>query len=155
MSALALKRKPSEPVPETSDLHPLLFPNLVQPVINKKCLDCHNSKENAPSLRGDRFVKNGWSESYQTLAPLAWAMHGGNGALNKKNNNLSFSIPGEIGANKSKLYEMLKNGHHGVQLTDDEMKRLIIWLDCNSVFYGSYENPEMQSKGIVVKPWLY
>jgi hypothetical protein len=50
---------------------------------------------------------------------------------------------------------MLSAGHHGVKLTEEEMQKFIIWLDCNSVFYGSYENPLIQSQGIVVQPWLY
>ncbi len=140
---------------ETENLHPLLFPNLIQPVLDKKCLDCHNSNEKAPSLRGDRFNENGWSESYQTLAPLAWAMSGGNGALYSRNSGMSYSIPGEIGAINSYLYNMLSKGHHDVGLTKEEMQKFIIWLDCNSVFYGAYESPELQSKGIVVQPSLY
>jgi hypothetical protein len=153
--SLAIKREPTIPHAETEDLYPLLFPNLLQPIIDRKCLDCHNTNNDAPSLRGDRFAKNGWSESYQTLAPLGWAMSGGNGALYSRNSSLSYSIPGEIGAAKSNLYKMLLDGHHEVELTKEEMQKFIIWLDCNSVYYGSYENTVMQSKGIVVKPWLY
>lgn len=154
-SNLAIRRKPSTPQVETENLTPILFPNLLQPVIDKKCLNCHNNNKNAPSLKGDRFIENGWSESYQTLAPLGWAMSGGNGALYSRNNSLSYSVPGEIGALKSNLYKLLSEGHHDVELTKKEMQKFIIWLDCNSVFYGSYENPEMQSRGIVVQPWLY
>ncbi len=155
MAASALKRAPSVPVNKTDDLFPLLFPRLVQPVIDKRCLDCHNSNEKAPSLKGNRFGKNGWSEAYHTLAPLAWAKSGGNGALISRNSNLSYSIPGEVGALDSKLYKMLQNGHHDTELTEKEMQRFIIWLDCNSVFYGAYENPNSQAKGDLILPWLY
>ena len=155
MTASAIKRKPSVPDNKIEETFPMLFPNLIQPVIDKKCLDCHNSKENAPSLRGNRFGENGWSESYHTLAPFAWAKSGGNGALISKNNNISYSVPGEVGALDSELYKMLQNGHHDVELTKEEMQKFIVWLDCNSVFYGTYESPEVQAKGIVVQPWLY
>ncbi|MDX1286143.1 MAG: hypothetical protein R3182_14070, partial [Draconibacterium sp.] len=155
MASAAIKRKPSVPVNDFQNSYPLLFPKLVQPVLDKKCMNCHNSNEKAPSLRGDRYGEHGWSEAYHTLAPLSWAKHGGNGGLIKKNNNISYSIPGEVGALDSKLYKMLKEGHHDVKLSDEEMKTLILWLDCNSVFYGSYENPGVQAKGIVVQPWLY
>jgi len=155
MATKAIKRKPSVPVNEFKETYPILFPRLIQPIIDNKCLNCHNESKEAPSLRGDRFGEGGWSESYHTLAPLAWAMSGGNGALITKNKNLSYSVPGEIGAMESDLYHTLKEGHHGVELTEEEMKKLIIWIDCNSVFYGSYENPESQAKGIVIMPWLY
>lgn len=155
MTASAIKRKPSHPVNAIEESFPMLFPNLVQPVIDNKCLDCHNSKEKAPSLKGDRFGENGWSEAYHTLSPLAWSRSGGNGALMYKNNNESYSIPGEVGALDSELYKMLQKGHHGVELTKEEMQKFIVWLDCNSVFYGTYESPKVQAKGIVVQPWLY
>jgi hypothetical protein len=155
MKATALKREPSAPVNLVDNSHPLLFPTLIQPVIDNKCLDCHDSNKKAPSLKGNRFGENGWSEAYHTLAPLAWAKSGGNGALISKNNNISYSIPGEVGALDSRLYKMLQNGHHDVELTKEEMQKFITWLDCNSVFYGTYESPKIQAKGIVVQPWLF
>lgn len=155
MATSAIKRKPSVPGNKVENTFPLLFPRLIQPVIDRKCLDCHNANAKAPSLKGDRFGEYGWSEAYHTLAPFSWAMSGGNGALMSKNDNKSYSVPGEVGAIDSELYKMLLNGHHGVELTDEELRKFIIWLDCNSVFYGSYENTGVQSKGIVVMPWLY
>jgi hypothetical protein len=155
MATQAIKRKPSVPTNEIEDTSPLLFPRLIQPVIDSKCLNCHNSNKEAPSLRGNKFGEKGWSEAYHTLAPLGWARSGGNGALISKNNNISYSIPGEVGALDSDLYKLLAKGHHGVELSKEEMQKFIIWLDCNSVFYGSYENPKVQAKGIVIMPWLY
>ena len=155
MTVSAIRRLPSEPVNRINNTFPLLFPGLLQAVIDNKCLDCHNSNEKAPSLKGNRFGTNGWSEAYHTLAPLAWAKSGGNGALINKNNNQSYSIPGEVGALNSVLYKMLKDGHHDVKLSEEEMQKFIVWMDCNSVFYGSYESPEMQAKGITIMPWLY
>ncbi len=154
MLASALKRAPSVPVNETEDTYPLLFPGLIQPIIDKKCLECHNSNEKAPSLRGDRFGDYGWSEAYHTLAPLGWAKSGGNGAL-ISHNYLSYSVPGKVGALNSKLYKMLLKGHYDVKLTKKEMQKIIIWLDCNSVYYGSYANISLQSKGLSIMPWLF
>ena len=66
----------------------------------------------------------------------------------------SRTTPGEFGARASKLYQMLKKGHHGVKLTDDEMKRITLWLDCNSNFFGVYHDLEKQIKGHVVEPLI-
>ncbi len=37
---------------------------------------------------------------------------------------------------------------HGTQ------RRLTLWLDADSDFFGAYENPEAQARGAVVKPAL-
>ena len=48
-----------------------------------------------------------------------------------------YSIPGEVGARVSKLFLMLEAGHHGVTLTDEEWRRLIV----------SWGNDMMESTG--------
>jgi hypothetical protein len=47
---------------------------------------------------------------------------------------------------------MLSGGHHQVQLTAAEMRRITLWLDCNSNFYGAYHDPEKQARGETVYP---
>ncbi|MHC4755942.1 MAG: hypothetical protein ACYTBP_12450, partial [Planctomycetota bacterium] len=64
------------------------------------------------------------------------------------------TIPGKFGANASKLYHMLKNGHHGVELSKEQMHRITLWLDSNADFFGSYENLEAQARGEIVLPTL-
>ena len=76
-------------------------------------------------------------------------MSGGNGVALKER---QYSIPGKDGARVSKLYQMLSRGHHEVKLTDEEMRRITVWLDCNSNFYGAYHDTEKQARGEIVKP---
>lgn len=87
-------------------------------------------------------------KSYQTLAPFAWAKHGGNGALAK--NKTSYSIAGEVGALGSTLLPILDGEHYGVTLSEAERHRITLWLDSNSVFYGAYHDAEKQAKGETV-----
>jgi hypothetical protein len=44
--------------------------------------------------------------------------------------------------------------HHGVKLSKEDRHRLILWLDANSEFYGSYENTIAQAQGKIVHPTL-
>lgn len=160
---MAMKRAPSKIKPEDEGSYPLTFPRLVQPVLDKKCVGCHgdDAKRQEASaktgkkvpfgLRGDVFGQYGWSEAMLSLNNYAWGMHGGNGTGLKRNKR-SYSIPGKDGARVSKLYNILSKGHHNVMLTDEEMRRITLWLDCNSNFYGSYLDCEKQAKGEVVKP---
>ena len=157
---IALKRAASEIATEAPGTFPLTFPRLVQPVIDKKCQPCHiktikdpkHKGKKPPSLRGDVFGRNGWSEAFTNLHKLGWGMAGGNGAIRK--NGRSYSIPMKDGARVSKLYQQLAKGHHDVKLTPKELRRFIIWIDTNTNFYAAYLNIEDQAKGKVVKPKL-
>ena len=50
----------------------------------------------------------------------------------------------------------LKGGHHGVCLPPEDWRRLTLWLDSCSLFYGVYEKAggEAQLRGEVVRPTL-
>lgn len=151
---IALRRAPSQLEHEPSGSFPLSFPRLVQPVLDAKCVDCHDKNPKAPSLHGDRTVaKYGRTEAFETLAKLAWGRHGGNGAIAR--NGRSWSIPGQEGFVVSKLYEQLvRKGHKDVKLTPEELRRISLWVDCNSNFYGAYVDTEQQARGEIVPPLL-
>ena len=125
---------------------------MVQPVLDKKCVACHKEDPNVPQLNGQKTGEWGWSLAYHDLAPFAWAKHGGNGAIKK--NKTSYSVAGDVGAQASKLMKILDQDHHGVKLTKEELHRISLWLDCNSVFYGAYHDTEKQARGETVKPAL-
>ena len=146
---LALQRPPSLLKSEVENAYPLTFARLVQPVLNARCVGCHDKEPKAPSLHGDRFGKHGWSESFHTLSKYAWGMSGGNGIALKER---QYSIPGQDGARVSRLYQQLAKGHHDVKLPPDELRRLTVWLDCNSNFYAAYTDAERQARGEVVRP---
>ena len=152
---LAWRRPPSPIQPAPEGAYPLTFPRLVQPVLDARCVDCHETHraEGAPSLRGDRFGRHGHSEAFRSLAPFAWARFGGNyqGLLR---NRTSYSIPGEVGARTSGLLRLLENGHHEVALTTEEWQRIALWLDANSVFYGDYHDTAEQARGGLARPRL-
>jgi hypothetical protein len=151
---IAMKRGPSKIKPEATGSFPLTFPRLVQPVLNAKCVSCHDKEEKAKSLRGDLFAKHGWSEAFVTLERYAWGKSGGNGAIRKKNKR-SYSIPGQEGFRVSGLYKILVDkDHHGVKLTKEELRRISAWVDCNSNFYGAYYDKEKQAAGEIVKPLI-
>ncbi|MCF7956569.1 MAG: hypothetical protein K9M75_12265, partial [Phycisphaerae bacterium] len=167
----ALRRVASKITPEVEGTKPFSFPILVQPVLDDKCVACHTKNidkgKKCPDLRVDGVAemvtrKDGqgterlvskypydgnWTSSYRNLREYAFFW-----------DNQVFTsprtVPGKFGAMESKLYRMLKGGHHGVKLSDDQMHRIVLWLDSNSDFYGSYENTERQAAGEVVLPTM-
>ena len=51
---------------------------------------------------------------------------------------------------------ILEEGHYDVELSDEDVHRLTVWLDCTSMFYGVYEKEggEAQLESLVARPTL-
>lgn len=159
---IALKRRPSEIRPEAEGSNPFNYVKLVQPVLDRHCVGCHDWKE-AVNLSGkltyvrDRDGRDWpYTQSYIALAKEygfwfqtlinSLNVAGGHGG--------SRTIPGRFGARASKLLKYLDEKHYGVKLTEEDFRRVTLWLDCNSEFLGAYEDPEAQARGIPVSPSL-
>ena len=157
---LALRRAPSAIRPEPEGSNPFSFPRLVQPVLERNCVACHqqNAAKKAPNLTRGDYMQDpfNWFASYRSLMP--YAFHHGSEKWEMGNYDLwqrtSRSMPGQTGARASRLYPMLLAGHHGLKLAPGDLHRITLWLDCNSDFFGAYENPEAQARGEVVRPVL-
>ena len=66
----------------------------------------------------------------------------------------SRTIPGEFGARASGLVEYLDSRHYGVELSEEDFRRIVLWLDCNSEFLGAYEDADSQALGKLIMPGL-
>ncbi|MBT3199234.1 MAG: hypothetical protein HN350_04900 [Phycisphaerales bacterium] len=164
---IAMRKAPVKLTPEFPEVtQPLTFPRLVQPVLDKHCVKCHTKEKKAPDLSGKKISELGWSESYWSLAPFAWSLADNGGGACKRHSKLlprgdgwqvnkrSYSLPGQLGARASKLYPMLLKGHKKLKLPPEDMRRITLWLDANSLFYGAYRDLKAQSAGKLVKPEL-
>lgn len=145
---LAMQRGPSSITPETEGSNPFSFVRLVQPVLDRHCVDCHAKDAKAPvlsTLPDDEPWS--WLPSYRHLRSFAFYYDDGGFTESK-------TYPGKFGAIASKLYAHLSKDHHGLKLPPEDMRRITLWLDCNSDFYGTYENLQAQRKGEIVHPVL-
>ena len=143
---LAMRREPSRLTPDVDGSNPFSYPRLVQPVLERNCLPCHTKNPGkAPNLNREPIQRR-WYASYNSLVPFGFTSYG---------ENLR-TTPGQFGARASKLYAMLSKGHNDVKLSDEDMHRLTLWLDCSTMFYGVYEKEggEAQLRGEIVKPTL-
>ena len=145
-TAIAMKRAPSTIKPEVEGSNPFSYTRLVQPVLNKHCISCHTQGQQRPFLSGE--IDDGlWLPSYRNLKNYAFFYDYGDFTESK-------TYPGKFGALASKLYPMLEKGHKNSKLSTEEMRKISLWLDCNSDFYGTYENLEAQRRGEIVYPVL-
>jgi len=151
---LALRRAPSNIQPDVDGSNPFNFVRLVQPVLDRNCVACHREKR-ALDLSNVVEGKYGWTRSYQNLAgKYGFYFHVFNGAINTGIHGGSRTIPGQFGAQASPLLSFLDERHHALKLSTDDRHRVMLWLDCNSEFYGTYENTAAQAQGEVVRPTL-
>jgi len=149
---LAMRRSPSkiEPGPEGSS--PFNYAQLVQPVLDRHCVDCHR-KEKALDLSG--APQGDFTVSYNNLAKeFGFYFESSNGSIKSCPHGGSRTIAGEFGSLGAPLRKYLDRDHYGVDMPPEDLARINLWLDCNSEFLGAYEQPEAQQRGEPVEPSL-
>ena len=144
---LALRRAPSKPRPDVDGSHPFSYPRLVQPVLDRNCVQCHaeNKAKKAPNLAAEP-IANKFFASYNQLVNYGFTSYGDSYRTRS----------GQFGARASKLLELLDKGHYDVKLSEEDLHRLTLWLDCCSMFYGVFEKEpgEAQLRGEVARAIL-
>ncbi|MDO4558602.1 MAG: hypothetical protein Q4C47_06530, partial [Planctomycetia bacterium] len=153
---MAMNRPASIPVPEVDGSRPMSYARLVQPVLDRNCVECHAKPESVDQGAmplGREPIERNFYASYNNLVgdrytPGGYAFHDYGDPLR--------TIPGRFGARASKLYQILSEGHYDVTLTDEEMRRITLWLDMLSNFYGVYEKEggQEQLRGGIAWPTL-
>ena len=126
-SPKAMQRQPSVLKPDVEGSKPFSFPILVQPVLDKNCVPCHTKNlaegKKCPDLKpGDNKNNRDFFTSYQSLRPFAFFWD------HAVFDHIPDSKPGQIGARKSKLYQMLKTGHHDLKLSTADMYLSLIHI---------------------------
>ncbi|MCD6392723.1 MAG: hypothetical protein J7M40_04365, partial [Planctomycetes bacterium] len=123
----------------TSGAIPFNYIQLVKaPVFDKKCVPCHAKHPKAPDMSYDSLARNDRAFSYP----------GENPALDVLGVGGSRTTPGRFGARASGLLKALTDGpqHKDVKLTDDELRRITLWLDLNSNEIGWIGNDRAEIK---------
>lgn len=156
----AMQRPPSRLKPDVSRGEPMNFARIVQPVLDKRCVECHQKHDKAPDLTGERPEKGRnrhvWSRAYLNLQPYIWYIDGRERGDDNPHRMRSRSTPGEVGAHESKLYQMLVSGSHEerVELTEEELACITLWIDLSAPFLGAYRDWNAQREGELVQPVL-
>jgi hypothetical protein len=143
---LAMQRDPSTPKADVDGSNPFSYPRLVQPVLDKNCVKCHAESPKKPANLAKDPIKNKWYASYNSLVDYGFiSYHDG-----------YRTTPGKFGAKASRLFQLLQKGHYDVKLSEEDLHRLTLWIDCSTMFYGVYEKEggEVQLTGGLAKPTL-
>ncbi|MBL7041909.1 MAG: hypothetical protein ISR77_24970 [Pirellulaceae bacterium] len=150
---MALRRPPSAITPGPDGSQPFCYPRLVQPVLDRHCVACHDGSKGADKsslvLTGESVGT--FTRSFESLRPFVrWYEWGGNTIGNV------ITRPGQIGADASPLLRILDDSNHlaNVRLSGEDRDRIHVWLDGNAPFYGTYSEEEqrLQQQGKTVPP---
>jgi len=135
---IAMGRAPSKLVQEvTNGALPFNYIQLVKiPVFDKKCVPCHSQHPKAPDM------------SYASLArdDIVFSQPGEHNSLTWIGLGGSRTTPGKFGAHASGLMKLLNTApqHKDLKLTDEELRRITLWLDLNSNEIGWIGNDKSQ-----------
>ncbi len=146
---LAARQAPSEIQPWRGPVRGFSFAREVQPVLDKYCVGCHDGTlhewgKTIPNLRGDVPLKD-WS----SITPGNGGRLGGKFSIAYAELHKFVRRPGiesdyhllnpmEFHASTTELVQMLKKGHHNVQLDEEAWDRLYTWMDLNAPFHGAW-----------------
>lgn len=134
---LAALREPAPLTPEPEGSWPLRFDQLVQPVLERHCVSCHQpGVEDAVAAAFDLRP----ATAYQQLIEYA------DGDLRKLAFERDRSFPGQMPAQNSKLYRLLtaEPGHYDVRLPEEDRLRLVVWMDTYAQRSGSFSESQEQ-----------
>ena len=138
---IASLRAPSSIVPGDKALRPISFLRFIQPILDAKCVRCHDVGEEsvAPILTDE--IDEPFTKSYKELTQyVKWYEWGA------KNYREIVTKPGECGADISPITEIIRTGaHEDIGLTDEEYRKILLWCDLNAPFYGVYD-PKDQTR---------
>lgn len=155
--SLASRRGPREIEPWFGPARGFDFAREVQPVLDRHCVGCHDGTNPAmPDLRPEERVPGykGLPVSKQERDRLLPEIREATGGVFKYTpayeallgyvrrvgieDDVSLLVPGEYHADVSPLIQLLKKGHGGVSLGDEDWSRFVTWIDLNAPCHGTW-----------------
>jgi len=140
---LALSYPASQPGPQPGETvpRPIHYPTDVQPVLDRHCIECHRpgKAEGGLDLTGE--LTTYFNRSYENLMRNKWITYiqefQGPQPRAQKTNVVPLP-PRALGSHASRLVGLLRKGHYDVNLSTEDMVRIITWADANGPYYASY-----------------
>jgi hypothetical protein len=141
------------------------YPTVVQPVLDKYCVECHNGQraESGYDLTGDKtryFSMSydnllGTSRSYRQHDMLTGKMLPEETAKGKPlvhyfwllHTPTAVGEPYTTGTYASRLTELIESNHRGITMPSEDRQKIYYWIDANVPYYGTYAHSRPKSAG--------
>jgi len=136
---LAQARPPSRLRPGPEGTWPLRFDRLVQPVLDAHCVRCHSPDGKKEAVARMNLTA---AHAYKSLVE-----YGGKASLRAHvlaAYGAGQSTPGRCAASQSPILRALTGakGHHDVRLGEEDLERLITWMDTYAQRLGSFSDDQ-------------
>ena len=159
-TGMALRRAPSEIEPWFGPSRGYNFERELQPVLDTYCTACHNGEPRPdglviPNLKERAHITD-YTSVFHSGGQDAGHFSVAYAELHRfvrrpgLESDYHLLTPMEFHADATELVQMLRKGHHNVQLDDAAWDRLITWIDFNAPFHGTWT--EIAGKDRVVYP---
>ncbi|MBT3277786.1 MAG: SUMF1/EgtB/PvdO family nonheme iron enzyme, partial [Phycisphaerales bacterium] len=122
------------------------FSREIQPILDRRCVGCHDgTKAGRPYFKGDTKFK--WKSDLK--GNVGYKIAGDRWTQSYYDLHLYVRQPGiesdlqtlkamEFTADGSELIQILRKGHHGVELSAKEYRSIFTWIDLNTPYYGNW-----------------
>jgi formylglycine-generating enzyme required for sulfatase activity len=143
-ASLASRETPDRITPWFGPTRGFSFTREVQPVLNKYCIGCHDGKHqldlagNKPLIGWSTQMAGNWRPGGQfTVAYWGLQRFVRRPGIESDRGALP---PLDFHFSTTELGQMLRKGHHGVQLDAESFNRLVTWADENAPFHGRWSD---------------
>ena len=135
---------------DADGIRPWGFENEMWPIVQKYCNTCHGDPAKAPLAKADqggaenkgvRIAMDNAQNAYRKLHP--YVRRPGPESENTVLTPMSYH------ASTSPLVQILKKGHHGVNLPDEAYRVIYQWIDLNAPWRGKWDPKPFKTDGFV------
>ena len=132
----AMKRAPTVPAPPPWGAGPFRYEQVVQPVLDRRCIVCHSA------AKKHRLVLEGTRDKERV--PVSWRTLLNSGTVHYFTYEYQRGVPYKaepytFGTFASRLWDVLKDERHkGVKLDPEEEQAIKCWIDMNCPLWGDY-----------------
>jgi len=141
---MALQSPPQEIQPWYGPTRGFSFDREVQPVLDHYCIGCHDGSQNNGTTVDLRTGKRRRPPNSKSVKMGTLSFTPSYFALRKyvrghtMEGDIHTLMPTEHRANTTRLVQLLKKGHHGVELDPEAWERLYAWIDLNTPCWGTW-----------------
>lgn len=134
---MASRQKPAAITPWYGPARTFSFVNEVQPVLDRHCVRCHNASDKKDCGTPDFMTMDAVKGAPAPGSVAYWNLHPYVRRNGPEGNYLGLA-PTEFFVDTSELYQLLKKGHHDVEMPEEDWNRLVTWMDMNAPYVGEW-----------------
>ena len=131
---IAGRRPPDDIKPWHGPARPFSYEMEVQPVLEKYCMSCHNENDRKGAISFQKTNPDEWKKDKSYLNLVAFTRKPG------PESDLDMYNPMEWHVSTSPLVQMLRKGHHGVNLDKKAWSTIYTWIDLNAPHRGRWND---------------